>query len=172
MDYQELIALIDKLDQSNVAYLEYSLGENKVVLSKEVPLQMDAAQMNAAQLKAAQMNEKPDLANRLKVEHQKTTEKNSVRSESQNLLKEDDNRPFESIKSPIVGVVYLQAQPDVDPYVALGEEVTKGQTVCIIEAMKLMNEIVAPFDGIIKEILVENDSVVEFDQPLFKIEPK
>ena len=83
-----------------------------------------------------------------------------------------DNSQYEAINSPIVGVVYLQPQPGEPAYVTVGDEVKKGQTICIIEAMKLMNEIAAPFDGIIREVLVENDNVVEFEQPLFKIERK
>lgn len=73
------------------------------------------------------------------------------------------------ITSPIVGIVYLQPSPEQSAFKAVGETVKKGDTVCIIEAMKLLNEITSDFEGTITEILVENEDVVEFGQPLFRI---
>lgn len=75
------------------------------------------------------------------------------------------------VVSPIVGTFYRSASPDKDPYVEVGDVVKKGQTVCIVEAMKLMNEIESEFDGKVVEILVENEHSVEFGEPLFRIEP-
>lgn len=75
----------------------------------------------------------------------------------------------EIISSPIVGVVYLQPAPDQPAFKSLGDTVKKGETICIIEAMKLLNEITSEFDGTITEILVENEEVVEYGQPLFRI---
>jgi acetyl-CoA carboxylase biotin carboxyl carrier protein len=74
------------------------------------------------------------------------------------------------LKSPFVGTFYRSPSPENDAFVNVGSRVKKGDTLCIIEAMKLMNEIEAEFDGVIKEILVENQSPVEFDQPLFILE--
>lgn len=74
-----------------------------------------------------------------------------------------------TIKSPMVGVFYAASAPDRAPFVNVGDTVNKGDVVCIIEAMKIMNEITASESGTITEILVENGDVVEFDQPLFKI---
>lgn len=73
------------------------------------------------------------------------------------------------IKSPMVGVFYSAASPDSDPYVQVGQSVKKGDTLCIIEAMKLMNEINAEESGVITEICVKNGDLVQFGQPLFKI---
>ncbi|GAA2900341.1 acetyl-CoA carboxylase biotin carboxyl carrier protein [Enterococcus pseudoavium] len=73
------------------------------------------------------------------------------------------------ITSPIVGIVYLQPSPEQAAYKAVGDPVKQGETVCIIEAMKLLNEITSDYDGIITEILVENEDVVEYGQPLFRI---
>lgn len=73
------------------------------------------------------------------------------------------------IKSPMVGVFYEAASPDSDPYVQVGQAVKKGDTLCIIEAMKLMNEINAEESGVITEICVKNGDLVQFGQPLFKI---
>lgn len=75
-----------------------------------------------------------------------------------------------TIKAPMVGVFYQAASPEADPYVTVGKTVKKGDTVCIIEAMKLMNEIQAEEDGTIKEILVKNGDIIEYGQPLFIIE--
>lgn len=73
------------------------------------------------------------------------------------------------VTSPIVGVVYLQPNPDSDYYVSEGEEIVEGQVVCLIEAMKIMNEIKSEYNGKIVEVLVENEEVVEYNQPLFRI---
>lgn len=75
-----------------------------------------------------------------------------------------------TIKAPMVGVFYQAASPEADPYVTVGKTVKKGDTVCIIEAMKLMNEIQAEEDGTIKEILAKNGDIIEYGQPLFVIE--
>lgn len=75
-----------------------------------------------------------------------------------------------SIKSPMVGTFYRSAGPDKPPFVKPGDKVTKGQVICIIEAMKLFNEIEAEMDGTIVKVLVDDASPVEYDQPLFIIE--
>ncbi len=75
-----------------------------------------------------------------------------------------------TIKAPMVGVFYQAASPEAEPYVTVGKTVKKGDTVCIIEAMKLMNEIQAEEDGTIKEILVKDGDIIEYGQPLFVIE--
>lgn len=74
------------------------------------------------------------------------------------------------IKSPMVGTFYRSSAPDADPYVEVGGKVSKDTVVCIIEAMKVMNEIKAGVSGTIREVLVENGQPVEFDQPLFVVE--
>ena len=73
------------------------------------------------------------------------------------------------IKSPMVGVFYTSPSPDAEPYVSVGSKVKKGDVICIIEAMKLMNEITADKDGEIAEICVDNGQVVEFSQVLFRM---
>lgn len=75
------------------------------------------------------------------------------------------------VKSPMVGTFFRQPAPEAPPYVENGSQVSKGQTLCILEAMKLMNEMESEFDGIVREILVENGEPVEFGQVLFRIEP-
>lgn len=75
-----------------------------------------------------------------------------------------------TIDAPMVGVFYQAPSPDAAPYVTVGQSVKKGDTVCIIEAMKLMNEIQAEEDGVITEVLVKNGDIVEFGKPLFKLQ--
>ena len=76
----------------------------------------------------------------------------------------------ETVKSPIVGTYYQASSPDSDPFIKVGDKIQQGQTLCIIEAMKIMNEIEAEFAGTVKDILVTDGTPVEFDQPLFIIE--
>lgn len=76
-----------------------------------------------------------------------------------------------TIKSPMIGTFYKSTGPEADPFVNIGDGISKGQTVCIIEAMKLFNEIESEINGKIVKILVENASPVEYDQPLFIVDP-
>ncbi len=76
-----------------------------------------------------------------------------------------------TVTSPVVGTFYRSSSPDVEPYVDEGDLVSRGQVLCIVEAMKLMNEIESEVDGRVVKVLVENESGVEYGQPLFVIEP-
>ena len=73
------------------------------------------------------------------------------------------------VKSPMVGTFYMKPSPDAEPYVEVGKQVKKGDVLCIIEAMKLMNEIESEFTGEVKEILVKDGEMVEYGKPLFRI---
>lgn len=81
------------------------------------------------------------------------------------------NKKLLEIKSPMIGTFYRAPNPDAEPFVKVGDIVKKGQVVCIIEAMKLFNEIESEVEGRIVEVLVENATPVEYDQPLFLVEP-
>ncbi len=78
---------------------------------------------------------------------------------------------YQEVTSPMVGTFYRAPAPDADPYVEVGKRVSVGQTLCILEAMKLMNELEAEVSGIIKEIAVENAEPVEYGQVLFRVQP-
>ena len=80
-----------------------------------------------------------------------------------------DYNKYRDVKSPMVGIFYAAPSPDAEPFVKVGSRVKKGDTLCIIEAMKLMNDVVAEEDGEIVEICAENGALVEFGQILFKI---
>jgi acetyl-CoA carboxylase biotin carboxyl carrier protein len=78
---------------------------------------------------------------------------------------------LKEIKSPMVGTFYKSPEPGADPYVKAGTRVSAGQTVCIIEAMKIMNEIEAEIGGVVREVMVEDSQPVEFGQVLFRVDP-
>ena len=118
--------------------------------------------------------------NDIEMEIVKSIGKNSISKEVQNdaidnskQLNQEINTikdERDTIKSPLVGVFYEASSPTEDPFVKEGQHVKKGQVLCIIEAMKVMNQIVAKKDCKIKEILVSNEDIVEYDQELFIIE--
>jgi acetyl-CoA carboxylase biotin carboxyl carrier protein len=76
-----------------------------------------------------------------------------------------------AIKSPMVGTFYASAEPGAKPYVSVGQRVSSGQVVCIIEAMKIMNEIESEYDGVVTEVLAENAHAVEYGQVLYRVDP-
>jgi acetyl-CoA carboxylase biotin carboxyl carrier protein len=84
---------------------------------------------------------------------------------------EPERGKWKEIRAPIVGTFYRAPSPEADPYVQVGDRITSGQTLCIIEAMKVMNEIEAEFPGVIKEILVENAMPVEAEAAIFLVDP-
>lgn len=79
--------------------------------------------------------------------------------------------PLKEIKSPMVGTFYMQPEPGSDPYVRVGARVSPGQTVCIIEAMKIMNEIEAEVSGVVREVCVDDAAPVEYGQVLYRVDP-
>lgn len=151
MTYEELRDLITHIDQSSLAYVDYETDSHHVILSKEVP-----------QLRATQEAvEKPQTV------VETTVETEVAATETTEEIAEPKG---EAVVAPMVGVVYLQPTPDTDAYVKVGDRVEKGDVICIVEAMKLMNEIQAPVSGVITEVLVENEEVVEYGQAIMRIE--
>lgn len=158
MTHQHLEKLIDKLDQSTVAYLEYRTENEQIILSKEVPT-TPALNISTQEVSATAVE--PTTT---------TTEQQQALPSNEQTATQTVEPSGNLVKSPLVGVVYLQPKPDAEPYVSVGDSVQKGDVLCLVEAMKLMNEIQAPQSGVITEILVENEAIVEFNQPLFRIQ--
>ncbi len=104
-----------------------------------------------------------------KEEKIQTVKKEEPKKEIKEEKKEEEGK-FYYITAPLVGTFYRAPAPDADPYVEVGTHVKPGQVVCIIEAMKIMNEIESDVEGTVKEILVKNGEPVEYGQKLFKIE--
>ena len=103
-----------------------------------------------------------------------TIEKNAsnskvVTEQVEEIVREEKIETGNIVKSPMVGTFYSKPAPNSNPYVEVGKKVKKGDVLCIIEAMKLMNEIESEFDGEIKEVLVKDGDVVEYGKPLFRI---
>ena len=96
-------------------------------------------------------------------------EKIEIKEEKKPEEKKIEDKNIVDIKTPIVGTFYRASSPDSDPFVDIGSRIKKGDTLCIVEAMKSMNEIESEVSGIINEILAENGKMVEYDQTLFKI---
>ena len=94
-----------------------------------------------------------------------------VSNQSQNVSNTPTNESsiMQSIDSPMVGIIYLTPKPSSPPFVKSGQKIKKGDTICLIEAMKTFNEIKSDKDGVVKSILVKNGEAVEFGQPLFEI---
>jgi acetyl-CoA carboxylase biotin carboxyl carrier protein len=151
MDLRKLKTLIDLVQQSGIAELEITEGEEKVRISRfggaAAPVVM-APPPPAAVMPAAEAGETAAAA---------PAEAAGAESEGH------------ALKSPMVGTFYRSAAPGGKPFVEVGSAVKSGDTVCIIEAMKLLNEIEADRDGVIKAILVDNGQPVEYGQPLFII---
>ncbi|MBM3372845.1 MAG: acetyl-CoA carboxylase biotin carboxyl carrier protein [Betaproteobacteria bacterium] len=151
MDLRKLKTLIDLVQQSGIAELEITEGEEKVRISRfggVAPTAM-AAPM-AAPAVVIPAAEAADSA---------TAAAETAEAEPEG----------HAVKSPMVGTFYRSSAPGSKPFVEVGAAVKSGDTVCIIEAMKLLNEIEADRDGVIKAILVENGQPVEYGQPLFII---
>ena len=159
MREQEIKRLVKIVEESNISTLEISRWGRTIRITKDPPGANSMTNSHSTQtyLPAPPAAPSPELA------EPKTQEaKPAVPVASSS---------GDEIKSPMVGTFYLSPAPDADPYVEVGSTVKKGQVLCIIEAMKLMNEIESEHEGKIVEILVENAQPVEYNQPLFRIEP-
>lgn len=166
VNYEQLLNLIHKLDQSSLAYLRYEQDDSRIELAKEVPHRTSSdTQTNQQQLES-----KPSITTEsMNLQNSNTMENGLESSAGSELSQTTDEPQGISVLSPMVGVVYMQPAPDKPPYVQVGDHVEKGQVVVLIEAMKLMTEIKADRSGIVTEIMVENEDLVEFDQPLVRI---
>lgn len=163
MQYEELVKLIDKLDQSSLAYFEFTNDNERLLLAKEVPQVAAPAPVVVTDVtESAALTAPASLAAPAPVAVPEVAEAPAAPTP-------EPAAAGKEVPAPMVGVVYLQANPDADPYVQVGDSVKKGQVLCLIEAMKLMNEIVAPQDGVVSAILVENENIVEYGQALFRI---
>ena len=163
MQYEELVKLIDKLDQSSLAYFEFTNDNERLLLAKEVPQVAGPAPVVVTDVtESAALTAPASLAAPAPVAVPEVAEAPAAPAPAPAAAGKE-------VPAPMVGVVYLQANPDADPYVQVGDSVKKGQVLCLIEAMKLMNEIVAPQDGVVSAILVKNENIVEYGQALFRI---
>lgn len=148
MDIRKIKKLIELLEESGIAEIEIAEGEESVRITREIkntvaaPMQYAAAPMpTPAAAPAPAVSEESEA---VATGHQ--------------------------VKSPMVGTFYEAASPGATPFTEIGKQVKVGDTLCIIEAMKMLNQIECDKSGVVKAVLVENGQPVEFDQPLFVIE--
>ena len=150
MDLRKIKKLIELLEESGIAEIEVKEGEESIKLSR------------ASQVQQPIINTQThDVSTPISPTIEKAIQKDA--------LKPDPVSDGDTIDSPMVGTFYRAASPDSKPFVEKGQKVNKGDTVCILEAMKMMNQVTAEQAGTIAEILVEDSEPVEFGQPLFII---
>lgn len=156
MDLRKLKTLIDLVSESGVAELEITEGDDRVKIVNRVGAAPVAAAAPAVIATPVVASASPAAAPAPTVAAEPAAAPVAA----------EDTR---TINSPMVGTFYRAPSPGAKPFADVGQKVKAGDTVCIIEAMKLLNEIETEYDGVIKEILVENGQPVEFGQPLFVI---
>lgn len=144
MDLESIYALMERFERSSISGLE--LEQNGTRLKLEKAVAVAAAPAAAPAVVAA-----------------------SAPAASPAAVTSAQKEEGEYIKAPLVGTFYTAAGPDAAPFVQVGDKVQKGQTVCILEAMKAMSEIPAPMDCVIEEVLLDNGSLAAFDAPLFRV---
>lgn len=167
MNNKELQEVIKALSESSLTYLEIQEDGGKLILKKgsEAPItekNTDASETYTESIVKEDANSKENsltLDRKAKIiDEEKSHKKDEI-----------DDEKVVYITSPIVGTLYLSPSPKDAPFITKGSKVTKGQVVCIIEAMKLMNEIQSPYNGTVLEVLCKSDDMVEYGQNIIKI---
>ena len=159
MNIKEIKNLIKFVSLSNISEVKLKLREFKITIKTDN--KKSSTRVNSSILS------KDELLN--------ITDENSInqnQEESVVLDEKKSNEKYTTIKSPIIGTFYRKPSPEKDVFVDVGSQIKKGDTLCVIEAMKLFNEIESDVDGKIVKILVDDSSPVEFDQPLFLVDTK
>ena len=155
MDLRKIKKLMELLEESGIAEIEVKEGEESIKLSRNIS--------STTSMQVPQIIQQPVQTSQPPTNQQAADMGvNAV----DDLKKEKRN----TVNSPMVGTFYASASPESKPFVTVGQSVKKGDTLCILEAMKMMNQVQAESDGKIVEILVDNAEPVEFDQPLFVLE--
>ncbi|MGH8528421.1 MAG: acetyl-CoA carboxylase biotin carboxyl carrier protein [Nevskiales bacterium] len=153
MDIRKLRALIDLVQESGIAELEITEGEEKVRIARTLPGAMALPQQYMLP-QAAAAAPAPIVA-----------------EEAPAKVETPPEMRGHVVRAPMVGTFYRSPSPEAPPFVSAGDKIKANQTLCIIEAMKMLNQIAAELNGEILEVLAENGQPVEFDQPLFVIAP-
>ena len=158
MDIRKIKKLIELVEESGIREIEISEGEESVRISRG-----DAINQSPV------IGPQP-IQQQYNVESQPQFIQNTPLSPSNNEVEEASVESGHKVKSPMVGSFYRAPNPEAKPFIELGQSVKTGDTLCIIEAMKMMNQIESDKDGVVKAILLNDGDAVEFDQPLVIIE--
>jgi len=158
VDYQLILKLMKEMNNTELTKLEIEEEGIRICMEKgsKVPL------VTAAQIPTPQMYANNPMPAVNIIQSPAITTGDAGEKQQEEIC-------GKKMLSPMVGTFYTQASPEKPPFVKIGDKVRKGQTLCIIEAMKLMNEIESEFDGEIIKVLTNNEEMVEFGQPLFLI---
>ena len=159
MDLRKIKKLIELVEESGIAELEITEGEEKVRINKSGAVQNYAVMPSFMQPMTAPVQQAP-------AQQAPISETSTGAAEPTKQVMPEGH----VVKSPMVGTFYRSSAPGANPFVDVGQTVKMGDTLCIIEAMKLLNEIEADKDGIIKAIMLENGQPVEYGEPLFVIQ--
>ncbi|AHM59431.1 biotin carboxyl carrier protein of acetyl-CoA carboxylase [Flammeovirgaceae bacterium 311] len=162
MKPQEIQELIDFISKSGLDEVNIETSDFKIAVKKHSAAPAADSSRAAAQAPAQQALTNAPAPQAPAPQTAASTAKAAEDSAS---------KRYKEVKSPMIGTFYRSANPDSPSFVNVGDTIKAGQTVCIIEAMKLFNEIEADFGGTIVKVLVENASPVEYDQPLFLVDP-
>ena len=158
IDIRKIKSLVEIIEQSSVSEIELTQGEESVRISRASAAQPVMVTAPAAALQAAA----PAAA---------AAPAPAAAPAEAPAAGDEANVPDEKlIKSPMVGTFYRSSAPDQKPFVEEGQSISKGDPLCIVEAMKMLNQITADKSGTIKKVLVSNGDIVEYDQPLFVLE--
>ena len=158
MDVEQLMKLIDKVSESDLTGFKYEENGIKLQLNKKENLVMGTT--------AAVQAVTPEAVKVTGASSKAATDLEEVQKQTGT----SEAAPVGNVvKAPLVGTFYAAPAEDAEPFIQVGDSVKKGQSVAIIEAMKLMNEIESDFDGTVTEILVKNGQAVEYGHPLFRI---
>ena len=164
MDYQQILELVKEVSKAGLTNFEYTEGNIRIAMSCPQPEEkIVVPASNIALQEAIGVS-----ANSVNGANTAGTE-GVVAAQSQ-AAEAVGEKAGNLVKSPLVGTFYAAPSEDAEPFIKVGDTVKKGQTLAIVEAMKLMNEIESEFDGVVTEILVENEENVEYGQPLFRIQ--
>ena len=162
MNYEEIKKLIDDMGNAKIDELEIEFPEG-IKISMKKNAEKEIILKNTSDMK--QQNFIPETTN-MQLDNQSIINSDVKANINIDSIQEEK---YKIIKSPMVGTFYSKPSPNKETFVKTGDIVKKGQVICIIEAMKLMNEIESEFDGEIAEICVKDGDIVEYGQPLFKI---
>lgn len=157
MDIRKIKKLIDLLNESGVGEIEVTSGEESVRISRSIPGSQATSYMAPPVIQQPATHAAPVPQ--------------APASHATQPAEPDNGHDGHTLESPMVGTVYLASTPGAKPFVEVGQHVNVGDTVCIIEAMKMFNQIEADCSGVISARLIENAEPVEFEQPLFVITP-
>lgn len=164
MDYEQILELVKEVSKAGLTNFEYTEGNIRIAMSCPQPEEkIVVPASNIALQEAIGVS-----ANSVNAANTAGTE--GVAAAQSQAAEAVGEKAGNLVKSPLVGTFYTAPSEDAEPFVKVGDTVKKGQTLAIVEAMKLMNEIESEFDGVVTEILVENEENVEYGQPLFRIQ--